>query len=232
MKSLAKSIAVASLATVATAANAGLSTTIGMVSDYIYRGASLGDAGAYWSLDFEQDGFYAGAWAIDDGSAGNNGLEIDYYLGYTGEVEGFSYGIGFTRYEYTYSSDFEQEINLSVGTAGFGLDIAIGTEDDSIDDPTDTSDFEDEADYLVYVLSYANGPWGVALGQFDGDEGDEKENTENDYKWFEVSYGQEIGTFDVTATIGQQFDLEDGGADGSSYGTQYLVLDVSKGFDL
>lgn len=230
MKSLAKSIAVASLATVATAANAGLSTTIGMVSDYIYRGASLGDAGAYWSLDFEQDGFYAGAWAIDDGSAGNNGLEIDYYLGYAGETDGFSYGIGFTRYEYTYTSDYEQEINLSVGTAGFGLDIAIGTDND------EETGSEDEADYLVWVLSYANGPWGVALGSVDTDEGDNKLITESERKWFEVSYSQEIGTFDVTATIGQPFDQESTSGnvttDITSAGTQYLVLDVSKGFDL
>ena len=70
MKSLTKAIAVASLASVSTAAMAveGLSTTIGLVSDYNYRGVNLGDAGATVSVDYTTGGFYVGVWAINDGN--------------------------------------------------------------------------------------------------------------------------------------------------------------------
>ena len=58
---LASAIAASSAVAVAE-----VSMTVGMVSDYVYRGSSLGDAGAYGSLDFASGGFYAGIWAISD----------------------------------------------------------------------------------------------------------------------------------------------------------------------
>ena len=227
MKTLTKAIAAASLATVSVAAFAETSITIGAVSDYYFRGANLGDGGAYASVDYENSGFYAGSWIIDDGTGGNDGLETDFYLGYGGEADGFSYNIGYNRYEYTYTSDFEHEIVLSGGIAGFGLDIALGVDDDS-----DTAAAEDEADYTVIQLSYGSGPWGVTLGSWDQDEGDDAVIAENEYKWFEVSYSADFGGVDATATIGQTFDAESGGTDVTSYGSNYLILDLSKSFDL
>lgn len=229
MKTLTKAIAAASLATVSVAAFAETSITIGAVSDYYFRGVALGNAGAYASVDYENSGFYAGTWIIDDGGQAGapNGLETDFYLGYGGEADGFSYNIGYNRYEYTYTSDFEHEIVLSGGIAGFGLDIVLGVDDDS-----DTAAAEDEADYTVIQLSYGSGPWGVTLGSADTDEGDDGVIAESEYKWFEVSYSADFGGVDATATIGQTFDAESGGTDETSYSNNYLILDVSKSFDL
>lgn len=234
MKSLTKAIAVASLATVATAAQAGTSLTVGAVSDYYFRGVNLGDAGGYLSLDYENNGFYVGTWWIDDGNGvggGNDGLETDVYFGYGGEAGDFSYGIGYSRFEYTYTSDFEHEINLSGAIAGFGLDIAIGVDDN------EDSDAGEDQDYTVIELSYGNGPYGVKLGSYDVDNADAPgTNPEAEYKWIEASYTAEIGTFDVTATVGQAFDVEatSGGTtvELSSAGNNYIIFDISKGFDL
>jgi len=246
MKSLTKAIAVASLATVATTAQAveGLSTTVGAVSDYVYRGVELGAAGAYFSVDYEAGGFYVGAWTIDDGAA-TDGLETDYYLGYGFEQDDLSLGLGYTRYEYSYTANFEHEINLSAGFAGFGLDVALGTADKNASDTSvDTVTMNaaltqnDEQDYTVIELSYTTDVWGVKVGQYDADESDKAEIGESEYKWAEFSASKEVSGIDVTATLGKVFDAEGSlpmnGAtsDMSSYGSEYLVLDVSKSFDL
>jgi len=255
MKSLTKAIAVASLASVSTAAMAveGLSTTIGLVSDYNYRGVSLGDAAANVSVDYSVGGFYAGVWAIDDdggaanGVSGENGLEYDTYLGWGGEFGGVEVGIGYTRYDYTYTSNFEQEINLSVGIAGFGLAIALGNDDNAATTNTSeelvaTQDASgnitltnvttesavpaNDDDYTVIDLSYTNGAFGVLLGQVSYDDAD------TEWKRFELSYSAEIGGADATATYGRTFDAEVGGADLTSFASDYLVLSLSKSFDL
>ncbi|MDB4492983.1 TorF family putative porin [Pseudomonadales bacterium] len=233
MKSLTKAIAVASLASVSTAAMAveGLSTTIGLVSDYNYRGVNLGDAGATVSVDYTAGGFYVGVWAINDGNGtadadvapgtGEDGLEYDTYLGWGGEIGGVEVGIGYTRYDYTYTSNYENEINLSAGVAGFGLAVALGTAEDKENGADD--------DYTVIDLSYSNGAFGVLLGQVDVDDADAE------WKRFELSYSAEIGGADATATYGRTFDAENIttlGGDVSSYGSDYLVLSLSKSFDL
>lgn len=269
MKSLTKAIAAASLATVATAAQAGVSTTVGGVSDYYFRGANLGDAAAYVSLDFEMGGFYAGVWAIDDGASGctnddmgttantsddviscangNDGLETDFYVGYAWENDVISLGIGYTLYEYTYTRDLEHELNLSFGVAGFGLDVALGTDDD------EGSAMGDQADYQVIELSYSSDVWGVKLGQkYTEDSNNYSTATggigaltgtgESEYKWAEFSASKEVGGFDFTATIGRTFDIEaesvpvpNAGVvrtETASDGGEYIFLDVSKSFDL
>lgn len=232
MKTLGKAIAAASLAAVSVNAVAveGLSTTIGAATDYVFRGIHLGDAGGYASIDYEVGGFFVGVWAIDDGTfggaSGNDGLETDFYLGYGVDLDGVELGIGYTRYEYTYTSDFEHEINLGVAFAGFGLDVALGVDEDEDGLPQD-----DEADYTVIELSYGSGPYGVKLGSYDLD-GSDNGNPEAEYKWFELSYSAEVGTFDVTATAGQVFDIEQGSTEFGSDGENYIVFDISKSFDI
>ena len=91
MKTLVKGIAIASLASTAGFAQAELSMTVGMVSDYVYRGVELGDAGAYTSIDYATGGFYAGVWAISDGNTAD-GIEYDIYAGYETEIAGVGVG--------------------------------------------------------------------------------------------------------------------------------------------
>ena len=249
MKTLTKAVAAASLATLSGAVVAGdLALTAGGVSEYYFRGQNLGDAGAYASVDYTSGGFYAGIWTIDDGdratdantldasgniTSGNaDGLEYDIYFGYGGELGGgFGYSVGYTRYEYTYSSVFQQEINLGGSIAGFGLDLAFGEDDQD----------GDEGDYFVIELTYSSGPWGFKIARIDSDEGDdgalnddgELLISESEQNWAEISYSADFAEgLAGTVTLGQVFGSETDNVDNSSEGNNYLVFDISKSFDL
>ena len=113
---------------VAAPASAELSATGGLVSEYYFRGVGLGDAGAYGSLDYSVAGFTLGTWIIDDGSASNDGLETDFYAGYgMSHGDNFSWNVAYNRYEYTYTSDYEDEIAVSLGLpVGLSLQLVRG----------------------------------------------------------------------------------------------------------
>ena len=104
-------------------AQADVSANLGFASDYYYRGIFQADSSANGGLDFESGGFYAGTWAADV----KDGLEVDGYFGYGGEVGDFGYSIGYTGYFYT--GDFDdtyQEINLGGSFGLVALDVAVG----------------------------------------------------------------------------------------------------------
>ena len=221
-KLLSASVAAAAMtAGFAAPASADVSANAGFVTDYIYRGSALGGAGAYVGADYEASGFYAGVWAIDDGGAGD-GTEIDYYLGYGMEHGDFSWGIGATAYTYTSSSDQELEFGLNLDYMGFGTNIYIGT-----DNNNDTED----SDYLFYDLYWSGEVFGVTFGHFEQDEDLDKGFTDDNYNYLEVSAGGEVAGLDMAVSAGRQFSIKSGGTAGTSIGTDYIVLDVSKSFD-
>ena len=109
MNTLALSLAgLVALGLLPTAAHADLSTNVGAVSDYRYRGISQTrlKPALQGGVDFSQGGLYLGAWGstvkwIKD-AQGNAPLEIDLYGGYKGEFgkSGFSYDVGLLQYVY------------------------------------------------------------------------------------------------------------------------------------
>lgn len=104
-------------------ANAEWSGNIGWASDYYYRGIFQKSSSANGGIDYTKNGFYAGTWLADVG----DGLEVDGYFGYAGEIGAMSYGIGFTGYYY--SDDFDdtyEEINFSAGYRFATVDVALG----------------------------------------------------------------------------------------------------------
>jgi uncharacterized protein (TIGR02001 family) len=103
-----------------------LSANIGYNSQYIFRGIPQSTSSAMGGVDLEAGGFYLGAWGADV----SDGLEIDYYGGYTFDLGEFSLGVGGTIY--TYTDDFDdtyKEINLSAGWRFLTFDAAIGEYD-------------------------------------------------------------------------------------------------------
>jgi hypothetical protein len=235
-KLLSASIAAATIAGFAAPAAAveGLSANAGFVSDYYYRGGDLGDAGAYAGVDYEVGGFYIGTWAIDDGAGGSDGLEYDVYLGYGMESGDFSWSIGATTYQYTYTSNTKTELNLGLAYGGFGLDLAFGNDDnDEYVEDDGTLVKSDDNDFVFIGLSYSGDVFGATLGHVmtedssnydaDADEGYE----EGDYTYLELSAGGEVATMDMGVTLGRVIDTSDDGS-----GDYYMVLDISKSFDL
>ncbi len=113
---------------------AELTTELGVVSNYVWRGQTQTDDGAalQGGLEYLHDtGLYAGAWAsnVDDGV--ESGIEYDLYAGFANEVGEFGYDIAYLTYNFTnddYSDALtEYKLGLSYGAAS----LAWFTDDDS-----------------------------------------------------------------------------------------------------
>ena len=185
MKTFVKGIAIASLASSAGLAQAELSMTVGMVSDYVYRGVELGDAGAYTSIDYAAGGFYAGVWAISDGGTAD-GIEYDIYAGYETEIAGVGVGIGYTAYEYTYGDAAEDEISLSLSKGPISLTYVDG-------------ELVDDTEYEWLIV-------GADVGAFSFTYGEEDESG---FDYMEVSTGTEVGAVSLGVTLGGNSDGND-----------------------
>lgn len=222
-KGLASVMATSAIALSALApmANADVSASAGVVSDYYFRGVNLGDAGAYGSVEYSAGGFTAGTWWIDDGGlGGNDGMENDWYVSYGGGSDSFNWNVGYTRYAYTYTGDFEQEVSLGLGFGAFSIGFAAG-EDEDKDIPWvsgDTSGVSDVTDdYTVITVGLELGAFSATAGRYDADEGGE-------YDWAELSFGGDIvESVSASINIGKAFAS---GIDTDGY----MYVDVSKSF--
>jgi uncharacterized protein (TIGR02001 family) len=186
-------------------AMADLSANVGWVSEYHFRGIFQKNSSASAGLDWETGGFYAGTWAADVG----DGLEVDGYFGYGGELGAFNYGVGFTGYYYT--GDFDdtyQEINVSLGFDWLGFEAAFG-EYENFSGPT--------LDYTYYAITGEyNGFYGVFGGfsqDFDGN-------------YIEVGYGWTFMELDLSVSAIFADDDLIGDED------ETIIFGISKSFDL
>jgi uncharacterized protein (TIGR02001 family) len=197
-------LAVMSLLITATA-QAEVSANLGFASDYHYRGIFQASSSVNGGLDFGKNGFYAGTWAADV----KDGLEIDGYFGYGGEIGQFGYSIGYTGYFYT--GDFDdtyQEINLGGSYGIFALNVAVG-EYDNFGGP--------RQDYTYYALTLAQSGFYGKYAGFSQDFAGE---------YFEAGFRTTVADIDIgIAAIFANKDLL-----GSS--DESLVLTISKSFDL
>ncbi len=192
-----------------------------LASEYYYRGIFQESSSANGGIDFEHNGWFAGTWAADVG----DGLEVDVYGGYGGEVGAFSYSVGVTGYYYT--GDFDEtyeEVNLGLGYSIVSLDVAIGRWDsppsDAVCNPTfpPTGCDPSTSDYTFYSLTFEkNGFYGL-YGAFEQDfEG----------SYFEAGYGTTVSEIDLgVALIFSDEDLAGGESD------EAIVFTIGKSFDL
>jgi len=191
-------------------AQADWSANLGYMSEYHFRGVLQKVSSVSGGVDFESGGFYAGSWAADVG----DGLEVDGYLGYGGEVGDFSYSVGYTGYFYT--GDFDdtyQEINLGGGFGIVSLDVAIGQYDGDFD--LITPGEQDKYTYVALTVEH-NGFYGT-LASFSQDA---------DGEYLELGYGTTVSDIDLgIALILANDDLV--GQDDES-----LVFSIGKTFDL
>lgn len=206
MRTTTKTALIAALLLTSGAASAQWSANLGYASEYHYRGILQKSSSASGGVDYETGGFYAGTWAADVG----DGLEVDGYFGYAGEVDNFGYSIGYTGYFYT--GDFDdtyQEINLGGSYDILAVDVAVG-QYENFDGPT--------LDYVYYSLTLEkDGFYGKYAGFSQDFEG----------AYFEVGYGTTVSDIDlglslifansdlvgeteesIVFTIGKSFDLQ------------------------
>ena len=186
-------------------AQADLSANMGYMSEYHFRGILQKVSSVSGGLDYESSGFYVGTWAADVG----DGLEVDGYLGYGGEVGDLGYSIGYTGYFYT--GDFDdtyQEINLGGSYGIVSVDVAIG-EYENFAGPT--------LDYTYYALTVEkDGFYGTYAGFSQDFEGE----------YLEVGYGTTIAEIDFGISLILANDDLIGEDDES------LVFSIGKTFDI
>ena len=134
-----------------------LSANIGYNSEYIYRGIPQKSSSVFAGADIEAAGFNLGVWGADVG----DGLEIDYYGGYSFAAGDFGFSVGGTWYTYTGNFDDEYlELNLGASWKFLSFDAAIG-EYDNFSGPA--------LNYQFYSLTAGyNGFYGK-IGTFEDD---------------------------------------------------------------
>jgi uncharacterized protein (TIGR02001 family) len=216
MKQILRAAALLALTAAAATVQAGEgSINVGYDSDYIFRGIEQSDSsvngGADWKNTFGDSdfGYYVGTWAADV----DEGLEIDYYGGFTAGLGDFDLTAGYTYYDYTDNfDDTYKEINLGVDWKFLSFSSAIG----------EYGNFDDEdQDYQYYELTAEHNGFFATVGSFHDDF---------DGEYVQAGYGASIAGVDVKASwIYSNSDLvgdlsDDGGSD------QWLILQVSKSF--
>ncbi|MEA1988147.1 MAG: TorF family putative porin [Pseudomonadota bacterium] len=224
LKNLALSLAVAGAASVAmvpAASQAGVSANVGVFTDYVFRGfnqaSDTGSPALQGGFDYEHDsGLFAGVW----GSTMDYGYEYDLYAGWGGSFEGVDLGAAYTAYYYTDEDVYGdgaafEEISLS---AGYGpVSLAADFDVDS-----------DNTNYIHYAISLdaSSIAEGVSLTYGVTQTEDEKDGTEyKDAGYLDIGYST---TLDMGVDLGVNFVMADAGADDTSY----LVVGLSKSFDL
>ncbi|MFT4655463.1 MAG: hypothetical protein ACI82S_003127 [Patiriisocius sp.] len=215
MKQLTKlSLVAAALSStlfVSQSALAEVSANIGATSNYIWRGVSQSADAASVSggIDYaNESGFYAGTWvgSLGDNDSGFYGAETDFYLGFGGETEGFTYDVGYIYYAYTELDDSDfGEIYFNGGFGNFGFGVAY----------TVNSQLDDGAGFETGDIYYSVSYGGIALGNefelslsaglytFDSDGG------ANDYNYSHVQADISKGDFSFSIVKAQESDFAD-----------------------
>jgi uncharacterized protein (TIGR02001 family) len=217
---------------VASAAQAGVTSTWTAVSDYDFRGItqSAGDPALQGSVDYAHDsGWYIGAWGsnidfgVDEASTGleDPKLEIDIYTGFTKTLEsGLNYDLGGVFYGYPEEDTFNYfELYAGLGfTAPSGASIK-GKLFYSPDFGGDATPGDTEAEYLTADFSMplpSNFSITAHVGYSFGDYWDNflKDLALGDtYMDYAVGVGYTAGKFSLALKYIDGSDLEE--ADGT-----------------
>lgn len=120
-------VAVAAGATImsAGAANAEVSGSVSMVSDYVFRGLSQSEGGPaiQGSLDWSSDMFYAGAWGSSTDLGVGESMELDLYVGATPTTGPVSWDLGLVGYFYPGADDDSAEADYYEGIVGASMNL-------------------------------------------------------------------------------------------------------------
>ncbi|MDH5766113.1 MAG: TorF family putative porin [Gammaproteobacteria bacterium] len=209
LKIISLSAAIAS-ALVSSTVIAGASGNIGYTSDYYFRGLYQASSSASAGFDYEHDsGLFAGTWWGDVGE----GLETDYYVGYSGEASGFSYGVSFIVYDYTDEFDDKYtEVDLTFGYGPVSIEYAVGEYDIA---PV-------ALDYTFSAITVEHNGFSLTFGSF----GDDFTGS-----YAELAYGAEVGGLDLGISLlnnDKDLDVVTAAGDGETT----LVFSLGKSFDL
>ncbi len=163
LKALSQAVLAASLVSGTAVAQAEeekgfeIAGNVAIVSDYRFRGISQTDGGPAIQGGFDvehESGLYAGVWGsnIDFGPAFDGTIEIDYYVGFGGELsKDVSYDIGWAWYDYPQGDSNAQNLDYYewyASVSAFGLTLGTNYS------PDYTGDLNS---YNYYYVGYSVG---------------------------------------------------------------------------
>ena len=177
MKKLTKAIALAGVMTTGLTgaqlaqAEVDVSASAAVASMYLWRGLDLGngDAAVSGDITLSSGGAYAGMWTSSGDSAAGN--EYDLYVGYGGEMEGFSYDVSVLTYVYPSAGNFEEDADTSGNTFDLSeLIVSAGYEGASFSYYYPVSSNPDDYSYLTlgYGMDAYSATIGMAMDDVDG----------------------------------------------------------------
>jgi uncharacterized protein (TIGR02001 family) len=222
-------LAALGLLAAAAAANAEVSGSAAIVSDYDFRGFTQtnNDATVQLSIDYtHESGWYIGTWGsgVDFGDP-KPSTEVDVYTGYAGSIGDLGYDVGINYYAYPGASDLNfaeiyGSLSYSVLTAGLYYSNDFGGSDES-------------GIYVYADVSIPAGPLSIDLhaGLSDGDgvgatyffDDDLGRFTEDSYTDYSIGLSYTANNF----TIGLKWIALDAGDAGSD---DRVVLSFSTSF--
>jgi uncharacterized protein (TIGR02001 family) len=225
-----KILAALGLLTAAGVAQAEVTGTAALVSDYDFRGFSQTstDPAVQLSIDYAHDsGWYIGTWGsnIDQDvySYGNSSasIEVDIYTGFRGTAGNLGWDVGLNYYTYPGASDFNYgelygKLTYSVVTAGLYWSNDFGGKA--------TGDKSDSALYVFGDAAIPVGPLSVTLhvGYSDGNGIKEAVLAGVEKSYLDYAVGLSYSASNVTLGVKWiSYDADDFGAD------DRVVLSVS-----
>ena len=218
-------LAALALMATAAAANAEVSGTAAIVSDYDFRGftQTAEKPAVQLSIDYaHESGWYLGTWGSNVDDFGDGGIntastEVDFYTGFRGEAGALGWDAGINYYTYAGASDLNYaEIygRFSVNIVNFGLyySNAFGHKDN------------DDAIYVYGDVGIPAGP--LTIGLHAGySNGDGIEQTyfagtgQDDYFDYSAGISYEANNF----TLGMKYIVRDADIDSDDR----IVLSIS-----
>lgn len=193
----------------ASADDLSVSTTLDVVTDYVFRGVSLADTAIQPGVEVSKGDFTVGAWfSTPSGQTSIAALdEIDFYASYSLPIsDTISTDIGITYYHFPQGGSLFETENGSAGT--YEVFLALGL--DTVLAPTVTGfyDFTLEAFTLIGTVEHSipvadkiSLDLGGTLGLVDGQDGFSYE-----YGEASASLGYSF-TDDVSAYVGANFTV-------------------------
>jgi uncharacterized protein (TIGR02001 family) len=227
---LTHGLAAVGLTLTAMAASAEVTGTVGVYSDYNWRGITQTsqDPALQGSIDYAHDsGLYAGVWAsnVDFGDCCDENIETDLYVGFSGGEE-MTWDVGGIYYLYPGAEDLDfWEIY-----AGLGWNWLSG----KVSYSSDYANYDETA--LYYEL---NGEWELPanfglnahVGYSDGDGIEIAYGQDNYFDWA-VGVSYTLGHFDLGLKYVDGSDLEtlDGTPDDISSSEGVAIFSISTTF--
>lgn len=232
MNKFAKTLVAASVAAAAlgsSVAVAEVSANISATSNYIWRGVSQtnDDAAIQGGVDYAHDsGFYAGTWTSTLGNG--NGSELDFYLGFGGEVAGFGYDVGAATYMYPQleDSDFtELYLNGSYGAFSAGVAYTVASD---VDDVSGSAEAFIEGDVYYYVSAGFDLPQDFSVSATVGHyafEDDGVASADLDYTNYQLALTKSAGDYGDFTLAYDDTDVDDD--DATAYKEDAGLVSVS-----